>query len=63
MERVVLRIGAWELINCLDMPFRVILDESVDLANRFGSEQGHSYINAVLDKAAKAWRPGEISKP
>lgn len=63
MERVVLRIGAWELLNCPDMPFRVILDESVDLANRFGSEQGHSYVNAVLDKAAKAWRTSEISKP
>ena len=63
MERVVLRIGAWELLNCPDMPFRVILDESVDLANRFGSEQGHSYVNAVLDKAAKAWRTSEIGKP
>jgi N utilization substance protein B len=56
MERVVLLIGAWELRNCPETPFRVVLDESVDLARRFGSEQGHSYVNAVLDKAAKAWR-------
>jgi len=59
MERVVLRIGAWELLNCPELPFRVILDESVDLARRFGSEQGHSYVNAVLDKAAGVWRAEE----
>ena len=59
MERVVLRIGAWELLNCPELPFRVILDESVDLARRFGSEQGHSYVNAVLDKAAGVWRADE----
>ncbi len=60
MERVVLRMGAWELRNCKEMPYRVVLDESIDLARRFGSEQGHSYVNAVLDKAARAWRADEI---
>ena len=59
MERVVLRMGAWELLNCPEIPFRVVLDESVDLARRFGSVQGHSYVNAVLDKAAKKWRTDE----
>lgn len=59
MERVVLRIGAWELLHCPDLPFRVVLDECVDLAHRFGSEQGHAYVNAVLDKAARKWRPVE----
>lgn len=59
MERVVLRIGAFELLNCPEQPFRVVLDECVDLAHRFGSEQGHSYVNAVLDKAGKAWRSDE----
>lgn len=59
MERVVLGIGAWELLNCPELPYRVVLDESVELARRFGSEQGHSYVNAVLDKAARAWRVDE----
>jgi len=59
MERVVLRIGAYELLSCPDVPYRVVLDECVDLAHRFGSEQGHSYINAVLDKAARQWRAAE----
>jgi N utilization substance protein B len=40
MERVVLGIGAWELLNCPELPYKVVLDESVDLARRFGSEQG-----------------------
>lgn len=62
MERVVLMIGAWELRNCPETPYRVVLDESVDLAHRFGSEQGHSYVNAVLDKAARAWRTEEAAQ-
>lgn len=59
MEQVVLRIGAFELLNCPEQPFRVIVDECVDLAHRFGSEQGHAYVNAVLDKAARSWRSDE----
>jgi N utilization substance protein B len=62
MERVVLRIGAFELLNCPDLPFRVVLDECVDLAHRFGSEQGHSYVNAVLDRAARQWRSAEAER-
>ncbi len=62
MERVVLMIGAWELLDCPETPYRVVLDESVDLAHRFGSEQGHSYVNAVLDKAARKWRADEVAK-
>ena len=63
MERVVLRIGAWELLHSPEIPYRVVLDESVDLAHRFGSEQGHSFVNAVLDKAAKSQRPIEVDMP
>ena len=61
MERVILRLGAWELLECPDLPFRIILDEAIDLSHRFGAEQGHAYINGVLDKAARAWRSEEIS--
>ena len=63
MEQVVLRIGAFEMLNCPESPFRVVLDECVDLAHRFGSEQGHAFINAVLDKAARKWRPVETGNP
>lgn len=61
MERVVLRLGAFELLNCPDLPAPVVLNECVDLALRFGSEQGHSYVNAVLDRAARKWRGGEVA--
>lgn len=56
MERGVLRLGAFELLHCPGIPYRVVLDECVDLAHRFGATQAHSYINAVLDKAARRWR-------
>ena len=59
MEQVVLRIGAWEMLHCPEMPFRVVLDECIDLAHRFGSEQGHAYVNAVLDRAGRVWRSEE----
>jgi len=59
MEKVAIRIGAYELLYCPEQPFRVVVDECVDLAHRFGSEQGHAFVNAVLDKAARKLRPDE----
>ena len=50
--------GAFELLNCRELPVPVVLDECIDLAQRFGSEQGHSFVNAVLDRAARHWRAG-----
>lgn len=61
MEKVVLRIGVYEMLHCPELPFRVVVDECVDLAHRFGSEQGHAYVNAVLDKGAREWRQFEMS--
>lgn len=59
IERVLLLLGAWQFRNEPGTPFQVVLEESVDLSNRFGSAQTHSYVNAVLDRAARAWRlPG-----
>ena len=66
MEQVVLRIGAFEMLHCPELPFKVVVDECVDLSHRFGSERGHAYINAVLDRAAREWRSeesGEIASP
>lgn len=61
MERAILRLGAFELLNCPETPYRVVLDECVDLAHRFGATDGHSYVNAVLDKAARQWRGVELA--
>lgn len=61
MERAVLRLSAYELLRQPDVPARVAINEAVDLSHRFGAEQGHAYINGVLDKAARAWRAGEFT--
>jgi N utilization substance protein B len=61
MERVILRLATFELSECPDLPGRIILDEAIDLAHRFGAEQAHTFINGVLDKAARDWRADEFS--
>ncbi len=59
IEKVILQIGAFELRNHPEVPYRVVLDEAIGLARRFGAEQGHSFVNAGLDKAACNWRKSE----
>lgn len=56
MERVILRIGALELLRHPEVPVRVVIDEAVDLAHRFGAEQGHTFVNGVLDRLAREIR-------
>lgn len=60
VERAVLRIGVYELINRLDTPYKVIINESVNLAKCFGADGSHKYINGVLDKISKNQRAMEI---
>ncbi len=62
IERAILRIAAWELQGRLDVPYRVVLNEALDLAKRFGNEQGHTYINGVLDRLAEQLRPDEYRR-
>ncbi len=52
IERSILRIGAYELLHRLDVPYRVVINEAIDLAKNFGGEDGHKYVNGVLDKLA-----------
>jgi N utilization substance protein B len=59
IERAVLRLAAYELKYRLDVPYRVVLNEAVEVAKRFGAEQGHTYVNGVLDKLAREWRDAE----
>ncbi len=56
MERVVLRLGACELMFHPETPYRVVIDEAVELAHRFGAEQAHTFINGVLDRLAAQTR-------
>ena len=62
IERAILRLAAFELRNRPDIPYRVSLNEAIDLAKRFGSDQGHTFVNGVLDQAAKAWRADEYRR-
>ena len=62
IERAILRIAAFELRNRTDVPYRVSLNEAVELAKRFGSEHGHTFVNGVLDQAAKSWRAEEYRR-
>lgn len=62
IERAVLRIATWELMHRIDVPYRVILNEALELARRFGNEQGHAYINGVLDQLAARVRADEYRR-
>jgi N utilization substance protein B len=59
IEHAVLLIGIYELRHRADVPYRVAISEAVALAKRFGATDGHKYVNAVLDRAARALRPNE----
>ena len=60
VERAVLRMGAYELLLRSDIPYRVVINEAVELAKRFGAEQGHRYVNGVLDRLARRLRSLEV---
>ncbi len=60
VELTILRLCAFELFHCIEIPYRVILDESVSLAKAFGSQDGHRYVNGVLHNLAQTVRTIEI---
>jgi N utilization substance protein B len=60
VEHGVLMIGAYELKHCIDVPYKVAINEAVELAKNFGGTDGHKYVNGVLDKAAADLRPVEV---
>lgn len=62
IERCVLRISAYEFVHCLEIPARVVINEAIEITKRFGADQGHKYVNGVLDKLATALRPLEMRK-
>lgn len=59
VEHAALLIGLFELTSRPDVPYRVSINEAVSLARRFGATDGHKFVNAVLDRAARALRPHE----
>jgi N utilization substance protein B len=61
IEHAVLLIGAFELKNNLEIPYRVVINEAVELTKSFGGIDGHKYVNGVLDKLASQLRPEEVA--
>lgn len=62
VESAILMVGLFELRSRMDVPYRVVINEAVDLAKRFGATDAHKYVNAVLDRAAKEIRAQEREK-
>jgi len=61
VEHAVLLIGCYELQHCVDVPYKVAINEAVELAKSFGGTDGHKYVNGVLDQAALELRPVEVA--
>ncbi len=63
VESAILLIGAYELEHQIDIPYRVVINEAVELAKLYGGTDGHRYVNGVLDKLASRLRASEFGKP
>ena len=59
VEKAILRVAVYELLDCLDVPYRVIINEAIELAKSFGADDSHKFVNGVLDKVVKLVRPNE----
>jgi len=60
IERAVLLLAAFELKHHLEAPYRVVINEAIELAKAYGGTDGHKYVNGVLDKLAAELRPAEV---
>jgi N utilization substance protein B len=62
IERALLRIGTYELMERIDVPYKVVINESVNLAKKFGATDSHKFVNGVLDQVARKLRTVEINE-
>ena len=62
VEHAILWIGTYEFTYCLDIPYRVVINECIELAKTFGGTDGHKYVNGVLHQMGTALRPNEIDQ-
>ena len=61
IERSVMWIGVYEFKHCMDVPWRVVINECVELAKEFGGTDGHKYVNGVLNGLAPTLRADEVA--
>ncbi len=59
VEKAILRVAVFELKDCTDVPYRVVINEAIELAKAFAADDSHKFINGVLDKTVKIVRPQE----
>ena len=57
IEKAILRVGVFELSSCQEVPYRVVINEAIELAKLFAADDSHKFVNGVLDKAVKLIRP------
>jgi len=62
VEKAILRVAAFELVHRVDVPYKVVINEAIELAKAFGAADSHKFINGVLDKAVKTLRKDERTK-
>lgn len=62
IERVILLIGSYELSQRPQTPFRVVLNEAIELGKSFGGTDGHKFVNGVLERLAQQWRAEEVAR-
>jgi N utilization substance protein B len=62
VERAILRLSAYELISRPDIPYKVVINEAIDLTKKFGADQAHRFVNGVLDQAVKDLRKLETAQ-
>ena len=59
VEKAILRVGIYELSDCQDVPYRVVINEAIELAKAFAADDSHKFVNGVLDKVVANFRPNE----
>ncbi|WP_286233191.1 transcription antitermination factor NusB [Thalassotalea sediminis] len=59
IEKAILRVAVYELSDCHDVPYRVVINEAIELAKVFAADDSHKFVNGVLDKTVKVIRPQE----
>jgi N utilization substance protein B len=59
VEKAILRVAVFELKDCTDVPYRVVINEAIELAKSFAADESHKFVNGVLDKTVKLIRPEE----
>jgi len=61
IERAIIVMGAWELVHRVEIPYKAVIDEAIELAKTYGGTDGHRFVNGVLDKLAADARAAEIA--